>query len=77
MNGFIYNNSFNAVLTSENLIPANIERLFFDAPILRCFIDTLSTYILVVTTDAPNIFGSFTVTAAGPGSLTYIELEEQ
>jgi hypothetical protein len=72
LTGFLYNNSFNPANASANVIAYSNDAgtgtpQFQFAIVLNSDV----VYLLVVTTFAPNITGSYTITASGPGNATF------
>lgn len=69
--GYIYNNSFNPGFSNENLLLFNDDSGVNLQFIFRTLFQTRATYILVVTTNRPNVTGVFSVIATGPESLIF------
>ncbi|CAF4368170.1 unnamed protein product [Rotaria sp. Silwood2] len=69
--GYIYNNSFNSSAPRTNLIVQNDDDGDNAQFLLTLFIDTLEKYILIVTTYAPNVFGTFSINTVSVGSISF------
>ena len=69
--GFVYHTLFNPADTFMNVLASDDYSGLFNQFSLEVRIDTSRKYILVVTTFRPNVTGSFSVLAEGPGPLLY------
>lgn len=69
--GYIYNNSFNSSMISQNLISSDNDSGDFDQFMFYMFLKGTTKYILVTTTDSPYITGRFTIMINGPGSISF------
>ena len=69
--GYIYNTSFNPSFTNENLLLFNDNSGVDLQFIFRTFLQTVTTYILVVTTNRQSVTGVFSVIATGPELLIF------
>ncbi|CAF1282476.1 unnamed protein product [Rotaria sp. Silwood1] len=61
--GYIYNNSFNASDPSANIVVYNDDDAGSSQFLLNISVDTLTKYILVVTTYSRNVTGPFSIIA--------------
>ena len=69
--GSIYNNSFNASTPSTNLLASNDDDAGQYQFLLPIFMETTTTYVLVVTTSLPGQTAPFSIIATGIGFVTF------
>ena len=77
MCGYIYNNSFNALVPSQNILLWNDDDAGDNQFLLSLFIDTAAKYILVVTTYYSNRTGTFSILTSQAGSINFIRMPQQ
>jgi hypothetical protein len=63
--GYIYSNSFNLATQSQNLLASNNDGAENGQFRLYLFLDTLIKYFLIVTTNKPNVTGTFSIYVTG------------
>ena len=73
--GSIYNNSFSGFYPSTNMTAYNDDGGGQQQFAMNIFINTITTYILVVTTYEPNIVGPFSIIGFGFGSITFSPID--
>jgi hypothetical protein len=69
--GYIYNNSFDPSYPALNLLLQDDEGGSNGQFKLTYYLQPESRYILVTTTYYPNATGKFSISASGPGSVTF------
>ena len=69
-NGYIYKDKFNPYDPSMNQVAEDDDGGFNGQFKLFVYLLTKTTYILVVTTFAPEVVGSFSIIASGPNNVT-------
>ncbi|CAF4201367.1 unnamed protein product, partial [Rotaria sordida] len=67
----MYNNSFVPPDPSQNLLASNNDDADNQQFHLYIWLDSATTYYLVVTTNNPMVTGQFTMIATGLGSVTF------
>jgi hypothetical protein len=75
--GYIYENTFNPLNTTENLLTSDDNGGGFDGQFrfeIPLYVDT--TYILVVTTSSPNKIGKIKINMLGLANVTFEPLSE-
>lgn len=68
--GYIYKSNFNPLSPFENLLSENGVSCGDRQFVLTTILDTVSTYILVVTTFSPNETGNFFIFVSGPNNVS-------
>ncbi|CAF4072947.1 unnamed protein product, partial [Rotaria sordida] len=68
--GYMYNNIFIPLEPSQSLLANNNDSAGNQQFRLYIWLDNVTTYYLVVTTNEPIVIGQFTVIATGLGSVT-------
>jgi hypothetical protein len=68
--GYIYKNDFNPLKPSDNLVLEHDGHCNNGQFKLIIDLQINIRYVLVVTTDRPNIYGSFSVSISGPNNVT-------
>ncbi len=69
--GYLYNSSFDPLSPSSNLLLQDDEGGNNGQFKLTSFLELDFIYILVATTFDPDTIGSFSISASGPGSVTF------
>ncbi|CAF3741831.1 unnamed protein product [Rotaria sp. Silwood1] len=69
--GYLYNNSFVPPDLSQNLLASNNDGVDNQGFRLYIWLDTVTTYVLVVTTFNPNVTGPFSINVTGLASVTF------
>ena len=69
--GYIYNNSFNYSIISQNLISSDNDSGDYDQFMFYTFLNSVTKYILVATTDFPYVTGRFSIIINGPGPISF------
>ncbi|CAF1510988.1 unnamed protein product [Rotaria sp. Silwood1] len=69
--GYLYNNSFVPPDLSQNLVASNNDGVDNQEFRLYIWLDTVTTYVLVVTTFNPNVTGPFSINVTGLASVTF------
>ncbi|UJR19005.1 hypothetical protein I4U23_022135 [Adineta vaga] len=72
--GYLYNNTFNVIYPSANLIIADDESGGNSQFMFIIMLNSLLNYTLVVTTYEQNIIGSFTIVIVGAGVVNIVGL---
>ena len=72
MFGYIYNNVFNPLNLTQNLIEYDDDNGGNAQFLFSINLQSTVRYILVATTYGPNVTGAFGISALGPGNVTYI-----
>ncbi|CAF4221271.1 unnamed protein product [Adineta steineri] len=70
--GYIYNNSFNASVPSQNMIAFNYEDIDDSQFSFNLFINAITKYILVATTYDSNTIGAFSIISNGIGPVQFV-----
>jgi hypothetical protein len=74
--GFIYKDMFVPFAPREKLISKNDDRLNNGQYQLPIYLQTKTTYVLVVTTYSPNVTGTFSISASGPSNISLKRISE-
>ncbi len=74
--GYLYNDSFNPFNPSENFLSKNDDYCNNNQFKLFIYLQSSTTYVLVVTTYASNVRGSFSIFAYGPNNITLNRIGE-
>ena len=69
--GYIYKNDFNALKPSDNLLLQQNGNCNDGQFKLIIHLQASTEYILVVTTDGPDITGNFSLVISGPDNVTF------
>ena len=72
--GYIYNNSFDPSFPNQNLLSFNDDGGGDQQFIFRTFLQTITQYILVVTTNRVSVTGAFSIIATGPELLSFSKI---
>ncbi|CAF1575460.1 unnamed protein product [Rotaria sp. Silwood1] len=70
--GYIYNKTFNYYSPSENILSFNDDYGGNSQFMFNMFLNSLTKYILVVTTYSSNVKGSYSIIVSGPEYITFI-----
>ncbi len=68
--GYIYKDNFDPFNPSENLIFQDDGRLNNRQFSLIIHLQVSTAYVLVVTTDSPNVIGAFTISVSGRNNVS-------
>lgn len=72
--GYIYNNTFNSSFPTENLINQNDDGGGYRQFLFSMYFNSLTKYILIVTTYLEDTTGPFSILVAGP---TFLDFNRQ
>ncbi|UJR12915.1 hypothetical protein I4U23_017089 [Adineta vaga] len=72
--GYLYLKSFNSYNTSENLLISDNDSGGFSQFLLRYSLQNHNRYILVITTNHPNVTTSFSIVASGSSTVHFINM---
>lgn len=70
--GYIYKDSFDSLNPEKNILQENDNGSGSNQFSFDITLDTLNTYILVITAYEENTFGPFSILAFGPGPVRFI-----
>lgn len=75
--GCLYSDSFSRISPTTNLIACDDDAAGYGQFLLSTTLQADRTYVLVFTTYADNIFGSFSIKASGPYHVEFYPLSNQ
>jgi hypothetical protein len=70
--GYLYNNSFNSSFPNQNVLLADDDDGGDSQFGLISFLQSSAAYVVVATTYATKVTGTFLIVATGPGSVGFV-----